>query len=92
MANIDEVVRRCMLEEWIDELQLTISYIDMFSVDNTGLCSVRKAIIDKLDEIVAYAESKKPGFDPFAVVAAQKAQIEPLILERLARGRRRNDG
>jgi hypothetical protein len=68
MANIDEIRRRCVLAEWIEELETVKGLIRNDSVEQTGLGPVRKELLAQIDRVIDYANSKKPGFQPFAAV------------------------
>lgn len=86
MANIDDKRRKTVLNEWIDEIKASRGLIENDSLEKTGLVPVRNEILSRLEEILAYAESKKPGFDPIDDVVCVPAIISPDRRQAVRRG------
>lgn len=92
MTNFDENRRRIVLQEWIDELKTCRGVIENDSCDKTGLSSTRHEILNRIEDVLSFAESRMPGFDPIAAIsAAENAQISPISVELTAPGRRYDD-
>lgn len=78
MAKIDEVLRKVVLEEWIEEISFSQARISNDFIEKTGLTSVRKEILAFLERAKQYAESKKPDFQPFSAIA-QTEDASPVM-------------
>lgn len=77
MAKTDPKLRKTILEDWIAEIQTSQGRISNDYIEGTGLAPVRKEIMVLLERAKQFAESKKPGFEPFAAVAsASKRQAK----------------
>jgi hypothetical protein len=90
--NIDEVRRSVVLGEWIEEMKTTRGVIENDSVEKTGLVSVRNEILNRIEDMILFAESKMPGFDPLSDVqmAPAKAEIRQKAASALPRHSTRN--
>lgn len=89
MANIDENRRRIVLQDWIDELKTCRGTIENDSCDRTGLSTARHEILNKIEAILSYTESKMPGFDPLTCVTEPSPIPVELVEEHP--GRRHGD-
>lgn len=73
--NVDEVRRRVILQEWIDELKISLGVIENDSLEKSGLVAARNEITNRLEAIISFAESKMPGFDPLDDIVCVQAKV-----------------
>lgn len=86
MTKTDERARASIIDEWVEEITTSQQMISNFNVVNTGLAPARKEILALLERAKQYAESKRPGFDPFDQVVNQRGSTKSITaMKRAAR-------